>query len=136
MTYTFDILKELSFCHKLWLSNPYIFATRCRRPLIFQTMISVISNCLSLKYQRFTPSGCKEIMFRKCMFVAKTQFLYGIHGWPSIYWMNSHQLGRSALLHVLATGRGLPKLFLTEINMKKQRPNFINLSWNIKRLKY
>ena len=24
--------KELSLCHKLWLSNPYIFATQCRRP--------------------------------------------------------------------------------------------------------
>ena len=23
---------ELSFCNKLWLSNPYIFATQCRRP--------------------------------------------------------------------------------------------------------
>ena len=23
---------ELSFCNKLWLSNPYIFATQCRKP--------------------------------------------------------------------------------------------------------
>ena len=28
--------KELSFYHKLLFSNPYIFATRCRRSLIFQ----------------------------------------------------------------------------------------------------
>ena len=31
----------------------------CFRPLIFQTMNSVRSNSLSLKYQRFTPSGGK-----------------------------------------------------------------------------
>ena len=31
--------KEFSFCcHKLWFSNPYIFATQCRRPLIFQAI--------------------------------------------------------------------------------------------------
>ena len=24
--------KELSLCHKCWFSNPYIFATQCRRP--------------------------------------------------------------------------------------------------------
>jgi len=29
-----------------------------------------------LKYQRFTPSGCKDIGARKFEFVAKTQFLY------------------------------------------------------------
>ena len=28
--------KELNFCHKLNFSNPYIFATRCRRPLIYE----------------------------------------------------------------------------------------------------
>ena len=51
----------------------HLDATRCRKPLIFQTMISVRSNNLSSKYQRFTPSGCKEI--RSFEFVAKTQFL-------------------------------------------------------------
>ena len=39
--------------------NPYIYATRCRRSLVFQTINSVISKSLSLKYKRFTPSGCK-----------------------------------------------------------------------------
>ena len=34
------ILKELSLCHKLWFSNFYIFATKCCRPLIFQTINS------------------------------------------------------------------------------------------------
>ena len=54
---------------------PYILATRCRRPLMFQTMNSVRSNSLSLKYHRCTTSGCKNIGIRKFEFVAKTQFL-------------------------------------------------------------
>ena len=29
----------------------------------------------SLKYQRFTPSGCRDIVLRNFEFVAKTQFL-------------------------------------------------------------
>ena len=41
------------------ISNPYIFATQCRRPIyIFQTMNSVGSNDLSFKYQRLALSGC------------------------------------------------------------------------------
>ena len=54
-------IKELSFCHKLYFSNLYIFATQCRRPVIFQTMNSVRPNNLSLKYQRFTSSDFKDI---------------------------------------------------------------------------
>jgi len=46
-------------------SNSYIFATRCRRPLLFQTVNSVRWTSLSLKYQRSTPSGCKGIGNRK-----------------------------------------------------------------------
>ena len=38
----FQKSKELSLCHKLWFSNPYIFATQCRRSLIFETMNYVI----------------------------------------------------------------------------------------------
>ena len=53
--------KELSFCHKLWFSNSYNLGTHFPRPLIFQTINYVSSNSLSLKYQRFTPSGCKDI---------------------------------------------------------------------------
>ena len=70
-----EILKELSFCHKLRFSNSYNLANRFPRPLIFQTINSGSPNSLSLKYQRFTPSGCKDIGVRKCKFVAKTQFL-------------------------------------------------------------
>jgi len=53
----------------------YNLATRFPRPLIFQNINSGRSKSLSLKYQRFTPSGCKDIGVRKCKFVAKTQFL-------------------------------------------------------------
>ena len=56
--------KELCLCHKLCCANSYIFATRWRRPLIFQIMISVRSNNLSLKYQRFKPLGSKDYIFR------------------------------------------------------------------------
>ena len=31
-----------------------------------------------MKYQWFTPSGCKEIGFSKCEFVTKTQLVYFI----------------------------------------------------------
>ena len=39
-------------------------------------MNAVRSNNVSLKYQRFTPSGYKVIGFTKIEFVAKSQFLY------------------------------------------------------------
>ena len=65
------ISKELSLCNKLWCSNPYIFSIQCSRPYIFQTMNYAISNP-SLKYQRFTSSGCRDIGIRKFEFVAKT----------------------------------------------------------------
>ena len=32
-------------------------------------------NDIKLKYKRFTPSGCKDIVIRKFEFVSKTQFL-------------------------------------------------------------
>ena len=67
--------KELSFCHKLRCSNPFNLAARFPRPLMFQTINSGRSNSLSLKYQRFTPIGCKDIGVRKWKIVAKTQFL-------------------------------------------------------------
>ena len=56
----------MSFCHKLRFSNSYNLATRFPRPLIFQTLNSGpgISNSLSLKYQRLTPSGCKIYTIR------------------------------------------------------------------------
>ena len=62
-------------CNKLQFSNPFIFATQCRRPLIFQARNSVILNNQSLKYQRFTPLGPKDIRIRAFEFVTSTQFL-------------------------------------------------------------
>ena len=53
-----------------------MFSTQCRRLKIFQTMSSVITNNLSLKCQRCTPFGCKDIgIYRKFDFVAKPLFL-------------------------------------------------------------
>ena len=43
--------------------------------LTLYTMNTVRSNNLSLKNQRSTPSGFKDIGIRKFEFVAKTQFL-------------------------------------------------------------
>ena len=70
--------KELSLCHKLWLSTLFIFATQWLRPYLFQTMNSDRWKNLSLKYQRFTPSGEKNMGIRKSEFVTKTQFLYDL----------------------------------------------------------
>ena len=66
-------LKDLSFCHKLWSFNPCISATRSCRSLTFQTKNSDRSNILSLKYKRFTASGCKDKVIRKLEFVTKAQ---------------------------------------------------------------
>ena len=47
------------------------------KPLTFQTMTSVWWNNISLKYQRLTTLGSKDIGIRKSEFVmAKTQLLY------------------------------------------------------------
>ena len=51
---------------------------------MFQTMNSVRMNILSLKYERFSPTGCKDIGNRTFEFVAKTQFLIAIEVDPLI----------------------------------------------------
>ena len=76
--------KELSLCHQLWFSNPYIFAARCRRPQLFQTFNSVRSNTLNLKSKRFTSSVRKYIRIRKFELVAKNQFLRVINNISSV----------------------------------------------------
>ena len=38
-------------------------------------MNSVRSNNLGSKYQKFTPSGCRDMGIRKLEFAAKTQFI-------------------------------------------------------------
>ena len=76
--------KELSLCHQLWFSNPYIFAAHCRRPQLFQTFNSVRSNTLNLKSIRFTSSVRKYIRIRKFELVAKNQFLRVINNISSV----------------------------------------------------
>ena len=53
------------------ISN-YLNATQSRRPLIFQTMNAVRSYNISLKYQRSTSSGCKDIGITKIEFLCRT----------------------------------------------------------------
>ena len=74
-TYLFHLSKELTLCHKLWFSNPNIFRTQCRKPLIFQTYIFWSNKSHSLKCQRFTMLESKDIGIRKSEFVANSQFL-------------------------------------------------------------
>ena len=62
------VVKELSVCPKNSFSNPNIITTRfCNTPLIFQTINSGRSSCISLKYQRFTHSRCKDLRIRIVM---------------------------------------------------------------------
>ena len=74
-TYDFFFIKELSLCHKLKFSNPYIYWTWCCRLLIFQTKIIWGNRIHSFKYLRSTTLCCREIGIRKSEFVSKTQFL-------------------------------------------------------------
>ena len=53
-----------------------IFLEPMVRPKIFQTMNSVGSTDLILKYNRFTPSCCKDLSIRKFKFLTKNQFLF------------------------------------------------------------
>ena len=64
--------KELNLCNKIKYLNPNIFRTRCCKPLIFQTLIIWSSRIHSLKYQRSTTFGSKDIVIRKSEFVTKT----------------------------------------------------------------
>ena len=72
---TNGLSKELSLCHKLKFSNPYIHGTWCCRLLIFQTKIIWCNRIYSLKYLRSMTLGCRDIGIRKSEFVSKTQFL-------------------------------------------------------------
>ena len=67
--------KEMSFCHKLKFSSPFIFAILNSRLLTCPTMSYIRSQSLSLKHKRFKPSSCKDIGIRKFELVTKSQFL-------------------------------------------------------------
>ena len=59
--------------NELSYSHIYIFATQWRRPkIIIQIINFVRSNNQSLKYQRFTPTSCKDKGITKFECVAKT----------------------------------------------------------------
>ena len=75
LKYNLCNVKEVIFCHKLKLSNPYIFAICWRKPLIFQTLAILSIIIYSLKYQRSTTLGCKDIGILKIDFVTETHFL-------------------------------------------------------------
>ena len=72
----FFFKKIIEFLQQTLIFHTYIFATKCRRPKIFQTMNSVRLNNLSFKCQWFTPLDCKDKGIRNIEFVAETQFLY------------------------------------------------------------
>ena len=72
----------MTLCHKLWFSNPNIFGTQCRKPLINQTYIFWSNKSHSLKFQRFTTLESKDIGIRKAEFVALSQFLCKIFQTP------------------------------------------------------
>ena len=55
-------------------SNPYIFATNCGKPLIFETVNSFRSNFLSFKNQKSLNFQVKKIGISKFEFVTKSQF--------------------------------------------------------------
>ena len=71
-THDNSVKKNSNLCRKLWFSNPYIFAIQFRISQILQTINSVRSNKICNIYQRFTPSGCKDIEI-----LSGKDFLYG-----------------------------------------------------------
>ena len=76
---TVACIEELSVCHKPWFSNPYIFATQCRRAQIVKTMNSVWSNNQSLKYKWFTPYGYKDIWIKKKVYCKPNNLFWCNH---------------------------------------------------------
>ena len=71
--YGFKVMLERNWVF-FWFSIPFILATQCRRPLIFQTLHYARPKNLSLRYQRFTPSDCKDIGIRRFELVGKLSF--------------------------------------------------------------
>ena len=65
---------KVSLWLKFWFSNPYLISFIALQPKLWILLFK--SYKLSLKYQRFTPSGFKDIDIRKC--VTKTRLIYDI----------------------------------------------------------
>ena len=72
------MVKGIESLPQTMIFNSNIFATLCRKPWVFQTMNSDRSSNPSLKYHRFTTSGCKDIGIGKFECVTKTHFLYTV----------------------------------------------------------
>ena len=67
-------------------------------------MNPVRSNNPNLKYQRFTPSGCKVTGIRKFKFVAKTQFLYIVFSLDFEMWCKINSLIPDWTLYLVLRG--------------------------------
>ena len=74
--YFADILKGFESSPQSVIYQSHYLCNTMLYNLLFQTINFVMSNNLSLKYQRYTPSGSKDIRIKKFEFVAKIQFLY------------------------------------------------------------
>ena len=80
------ISEELSLCHKLWFSNPYTFNTRCIVDLIARYFkLWMLVDKMILKYQWFASQVWKDKGIRKCVRVAKTQFLCNLLKFCSLF---------------------------------------------------
>ena len=63
-----EVNLELSHCHKLKFSNPYIITNWMGKPLIFQAKIIQSNKIYRFQYLRSTTLGCKDIRNRKSEF--------------------------------------------------------------------
>ena len=80
------MLKQLRFCHKLRFSNSISLQINVVDPGYFKlNMNSSGSNSLSFKYQRFTPSGCKDTKIKKLELLTCDQFLSNLNLLEKIY---------------------------------------------------
>ena len=78
LNYFADILKGFDSSPQSVIYQSHYLCNQMLYTLIFQTINFVMSNNLSLKYQRFTTSGSKDIGINKFEFVTKIQFLYTV----------------------------------------------------------
>ena len=101
----------MSFCHKLSICNPYIFATLCHRPLIFHTLHYVGWNIVSLKYQRSTPSGLQRYRNSNIWVCGK----------------NSIPLIKIQHLNIISTCFSLPPLFWRSLPLLEQEYRTLKL---------
>ena len=64
--------KDLTLSHKLWFSNPYIFAISCCKPLSFQTLAILSNRIIVWASTEYAVGLLKDIVIRKSEFSAKT----------------------------------------------------------------